>query len=170
LEVYFQDVPITKNILEYLCITSLTQFTRVCKNFRLPQYLKYTNLLQEKLIIKGLNREEQFKFWNLRLDFASLQKIYPSQFAINATQKGHFERDIMSDVDRTRIFTNAVRQRLNTLTDILMALSNGVPKLGYVQGLNTLVALFLAQDLKDFEIYWLMKYLLIKKKLEELFI
>jgi len=58
-----------------------------------------------------LNREEQFKFWNLRLDFAGLQKIYPSQFAVNATKKGHFERDIMSDVDRTRIFSNAVRQR-----------------------------------------------------------
>jgi len=51
-----------------------------------------------------------------------------------------------------------------------MALSNGVPKLGYVQGLNTMVALFLAQDLKDFEIYWFMKYLLVKKKLEELFV
>lgn len=56
--------------------------------------------------------------------------------------------------------------RKECLLRILNALSNGMPKLGYVQGLNTIVAVFISQDLKDYEVYWLMKYILKKKKFD----
>jgi len=52
---------------------------------------------------------------------------------------------------------------------ILIALANGVPSIGYVQGLNSLVGLFLSTELSDENIYWLIKYILIRKKYDEIF-
>jgi len=43
-----------------------------------------------------------------------------------------------------------------------------VPKIGYVQGMNTITSVFLGAKLKDSEVYWLMKYILNKKKFEEI--
>ena len=43
-----------------------------------------------------------------------------------------------------------------------------MPKIGYVQGMNTITSVFLGAKLKDSEVYWLMKYILNKKKFEEI--
>ena len=72
-------------------------------------------------------------------------------------------------MDRTRLFTNKIIEHQHTLHKILLALSNSVSKIGYVQGFNTIVAVFLSHELKDLEIYWLMNYALKKCKLEDLF-
>ena len=53
---------------------------------------------------------------------------------------------------------------------ILHALSNSIPKIGYVQGMNTLTSVFLGARLKDSEVYWMMKYIFNKKKFEEILV
>jgi len=80
-----------------------------------------------------------------------------------------FERDILSDIDRTHIFTDQITSRQNSLFKILIAFSNTMPKIGYIQGINSVAAVFLSHKVAESEVYWLMKYIFKKKKLDDLF-
>ena len=60
-----------------------------------------------------------------------------------------------------------LKSQEDSLLRILFALSNSVPKIGYVQGMNTMTAVFLATRLKESEIYWLIRYIFYKKKFDE---
>jgi len=51
---------------------------------------------------------------------------------------------------------------------ILLAIANSCPKIGYVQGMNVIASVFLATNLKDSEVFWLIRYVLHKKKFEEI--
>jgi hypothetical protein len=52
------------------------------------------------------------------------------------------------------------------LNNILLALSNSVPEVGYIQGLNSIVAIFLMKRIKEENIYWILKYMLNKLNLK----
>lgn len=51
---------------------------------------------------------------------------------------------------------------------VLVAVSNSLPKTGYVQGLNSIGSALLAQDLTEQQSYWMLLYLLKKCKVNEL--
>jgi len=86
---------------------------------------------------------------------------------MNASKVCNFERDILSDLDRTRSFNQVIPARQNSLLKVLIALSNAVPKVGYVQGLNSIAAVFLAHNITDSEAYWIMKYIFKKKHFDD---
>ena len=56
------------------------------------------------------------------------------------------------------------------LKKILRAISHSVKDVGYVQGLNQIVGLFILDGKKEDEIYWIVLYFLKKMKGRELYI
>lgn len=54
------------------------------------------------------------------------------------------------------------------MTRVLVAVSNSLPKTGYVQGLNAIVSILLAQKLTEQQSYWMLLYLLKKCKINEI--
>lgn len=58
--------------------------------------------------------------------------------------------------------------RKQSMTRVLVAVSNSLPKTGYVQGLNAIVSILLAQKLTEQQSYWMLLYLLKKCKINEI--
>lgn len=54
------------------------------------------------------------------------------------------------------------------LTNVLVASSNSLPNIGYVQGLNSIVSILLSQGLTEQQSYWMLLYLLKKCKINDL--
>lgn len=49
-----------------------------------------------------------------------------------------------------------------------MALSSSIKEVGYIQGLNTIVSVFLRNNLDEQEVFWITFYFLKKMKVNEL--
>ena len=54
------------------------------------------------------------------------------------------------------------------MNNILVALSNSVKKVGYVQGINSIVGVYLTYHFTDEEVYWIVKYKIKKLKMMDL--
>jgi len=161
------DIKIFKEVIKFLTVPTLCQMTKVCKKFRSDEYNSLLKKAQCRLIMKGLSQQDQYAFWDFHLNFGFLHKTYPLQYSMNASKVCNFERDILSDLDRTRSFNQVIPQRQNSLLKVLIALSNAIPKVGYVQGLNSIAAVFLAHNITDSEAYWILKYIFKKKHFDD---
>ena len=55
------------------------------------------------------------------------------------------------------------------MKNVLVALSNSIKEVGYIQGLNSIVAVYVLQHFSEEEIYWILKYKIKKLKMIDLF-
>lgn len=62
-------------------------------------------------------------------------------------------------------FNNLQRQQI--LKQVLNALANSDKEIGYIQGLNVFVSIFIWNGLSEQEIYWISKFFLEKKRLKD---
>lgn len=90
-------------------------------------------------LLDAVQKINLFSFWNLFVQYEALK--VDEDFNFNMTRKSCEELTIESDIGRTipeKLKTEASKLVLKV---VLIALSNSIPNLGYIQGLNSIVGL-----------------------------
>jgi len=104
------------------------------------------------------------------VDFRKRRNDNPLAFSQHFVRKCEYIRDITKDLDRTfpeydKFQTEKGR---DGLLKVLVAISNTIKEVGYIQGLNSVAAVFLYY-LKEEESFWILLYLMERVKAKEIF-
>jgi len=124
-------------------------------------------------IRKGIPDGMRFKVWPMLAETYKLKsKVHHAYSLLLECPHAPSLDDIKLDVPRTfpyhKLFDGKDSDRgQQSLQNVLKAISITHPKMGYCQGLNFPAAIFLMY-LNDEEVYWMLKCLLIKYKMEPL--
>jgi hypothetical protein len=94
-------------------------------------------LKPSETLLNSIEKVKLLSFWNL---FIAFEAFKPEEdFKYNRSRKSSEEVNIEDDIGRTipdKMVTSTSR---SVLKSVLLALSNSVPQLGYIQGLNSIV-------------------------------
>jgi len=167
---YLLNDKILENVLVFLDPADLVSFSRLIYEYRNDK--KYKTKFKKRifnLLLHGLNDQDQYGFWNAFMNFKQLKKERPTAFTQHFVRVSSFIKDIRKDVDRTfpEIEKYSTEQGKASLLRVLVAVSNSIKELGYMQGLNYVAGVF-SYYLKEEQAFWATLYLLEKLNAKDL--
>lgn len=125
-------------------------------------------------LLDAINNITLFSFWNLYIQYEALK--IEDDFKYNTNRQSIEELNIEVDIGRTIPDKLKSEESKSILKIVLVALSNSIPNLGYIQGLNSIVGLLTLGilDIPDFKsgdhecivqqiVYSNMKYFLVQR-------
>lgn len=167
---YLLNDKILENVLVFLDSADLVSFSKIIFEYRNDKKykMKFKNRLF-KLLLQGLSDQDQYGFWNAFMNFKQLKKERPTAFTQHFVRVSSFIKDIRKDVDRTfpEIEKYSTEHGKASLLRVLVAVSNSITELGYMQGLNYVAGVFLYY-LKEEQAFWATLYLLEKLNAKDL--
>jgi hypothetical protein len=164
--------------LLYMCIVKQMMQPHIPKLVVKTAWISAGSVTEE--ILRNLQRDELLQYWNvvMGLDSVPLESQY-DRLSVTLYSKRH---EITKDVTRTFPEFYHSESRKQILHEVLQALGNAFPVIGYVQGLNSIVGglmMYLSQRLGiDIDrtpktipklTYLTMKYLLERRSLRLMF-
>jgi len=120
-------------------------------------------------MLQGLNSHDQIAYWNHLLNFRKLKNERPFAFSQHFVKRCLYIEQIKKDLDRTlpEYQKFSTEEGRASLLRVLIAVSNTIQDMGYIQGLNSIAGTFLLY-LREEEAFWIMMYFMEKLKFKDL--
>lgn len=161
---------ILRALIKFLSLKDVLNFKSLCFEFRNQK--KYKKIFEKQithLLIQGVSPQEQYAYWNSCINFKHLKVHHPFSFTSKFVKNCSYIKDICSDLDRTLPDYGKfdTKEGRSSLLRVLVALSNTVKDVGYIQGLNSIAGVALT-CLKEEETFWMLLYMMEKLNVKDI--
>jgi hypothetical protein len=159
---------IVRTVIGYLTMTESILFENINKEKVRKPFRKFIARHQRFLIINtGLTRVERLRLWYNKTQLIQAKKVqkgrFPNLYRRLSKKQNKFSNEIHIDAERTfphiLMFGNQEKAE-SMLVRVLQALSNFMPDMGYVQGMNFIAASLLLILCNEEDTFYMMIQLL----------
>jgi len=164
------NITVLENVLKFVNFEDTCKLSKLCYNFRnIKTYKKIFQSNLDKFFAQGLEQYDQFFFWNSTVNIRKLRHEHPFTFTQHFAKRPMYMEEIKKDLDRTlpEYDKFSTEEGKASLLRVLVATSNTVKDMGYIQGLNSIAGTFLLY-LKDEETFWILMYFMEKLRFKDL--
>jgi len=164
------NITVLENVLKFLNFEDTCKLSKLCYNFRnIKTYKKIFQSNLDKFFAQGLEQYDQLYFWNSTVNIRKLRHEHPFTFTQHFAKRPMYMEEIKKDLDRTlpEYDKFSTEEGKASLLRVLVATSNTVKDMGYIQGLNSIAGTFLLY-LKDEETFWILMYFMEKLRFKDL--